>query len=106
MAKPTSFQTIHRGGALLLDPELRVTWANDAFCGLFGLLHKELIGRELKDLVEEPDAVQAGPMEGYGSVAPPSSSTCEQGTGSERSRRLRPEISRSRQTKLISGGRS
>ena len=68
-------------GALLLDPELRVTWANDAFCGLFGLLHKELIGRELsdvveqelKDLVEEPDAVQAGLMEAYGSVAKGSS---------------------------------
>ena len=64
-------------GALLLDPKLRVTWANDAFCGLFGLLHKDLIGRELseviaqelKDLVEEPDAVQAGLMEAYGSVA-------------------------------------
>ena len=68
-------------GALLLDPELRVTWANDAFCGLFGLLHKELIGRELSDvveqelkhLVEEPDAVQAGLMEAYGSVAKGSS---------------------------------
>jgi len=64
-------------GALLLDPALRITWANDAFCGLFGLLHKGLIGRELseviqrelKDLVEEPDAVQAGLMEAYGSVA-------------------------------------
>ena len=64
-------------GALLLDPALRITWANDAFCGLFGLIHKELIGRELseviqqelKDLVEEPDAVQAGLMEAYGSVA-------------------------------------
>ena len=40
-------------GALLLDPDLRVTWANDVFCGLFGLLDKELIGRELSVVVEQ-----------------------------------------------------
>ena len=64
-------------GALLLDPELRITWASDAFCGLFDLTHSQLIGRELsevvehelKDLVEEPDTVEASLMETYGSAA-------------------------------------
>ena len=60
-------------GALLLDPALRITWANDAFCDLFGLTPSKLIGREiselvqeeLKDLVEEPEAVEAGLMAAY-----------------------------------------
>ena len=64
-------------GALLLDPALRITWANDAFCGLFDLTHGALIGRELsevveqelKGLVEDPDAVEAGLMEAYESAA-------------------------------------
>ena len=60
-------------GALLLDPALRITWANDAFCDLFGLSRTKLIGREiselvqkeLKDLVEEPEVVEAGLMAAY-----------------------------------------
>ena len=34
-------------GALLLDPALRITWANDAFCDLFGLTRGKLIGLEI-----------------------------------------------------------
>ncbi len=64
-------------GALLLDPSLRITWANEAFCVLFGLIDSDLIGRELsevveqelKGLVEEPDAVEAGLLEAHGSAA-------------------------------------
>ncbi len=60
-------------GALLLDPALRVAWANDTFCDLFGLTRSELIGRgfadvvqqELKDLVEEPDVVESSLLEAY-----------------------------------------
>ena len=68
-------------GALLLDPALRITWANDAFCDLFGLTRTTLIGREisefvqkeLDDLVEEPEAVAASLMAAYEatSTAPP-----------------------------------
>ena len=64
-------------GALLLDPALRVAWANDTFCDLFGLTRSELIGRgfadvvqqELKDLVEEPDVVESSLLEAYASAA-------------------------------------
>ena len=64
-------------GTLLLDPALRVTWANDAFCDLFGLIRSDLIGRgfgdvvqqELKDLVAEPDSVETGLMTAYTSVS-------------------------------------
>ena len=64
-------------GALLLDPALRITWANNAFCDLFGLTRSKLIGRkisefvhkELKDLVEEPELVEAGLMAGYEAAA-------------------------------------
>ncbi len=64
-------------GALLLDPALRITWANDAFCDLFGLTRSKLIGREiselvqkeLKDLVEEPEVVEAGLIAAYESAA-------------------------------------
>jgi PAS domain S-box-containing protein len=64
-------------GTLVLDAALHVTWANEAFCGLFGLTPDELLGRELrevieqglKELVEEPDAVEAGLLEAYGSEA-------------------------------------
>ena len=68
-------------GALLLDPALRITWANDAFCDLFGLTRSKLIGheiselfvKELKDLVQDPDVVEAGLMEAYEAAptAPP-----------------------------------
>ena len=65
-------------GALLLDPALRITWANDAFCDLFGLTRSKLIGleiselvqKELKDLVEDPGAVEAGLMAAYESAVP------------------------------------
>ncbi len=64
-------------GALLLDPALRITWANNTFCDLFGLTRSKLIGRkisefvhkELKDLVEEPELVEAGLMAGYEAAA-------------------------------------
>ena len=64
-------------GALLLDSALRITWANDAFCDLFGLTRSKLIGREiselvqkeLKDLVEEPEVVEAGLMAAYESAS-------------------------------------
>ena len=64
-------------GALLLDPSLRMTWANDAFCDLFDLTRAKLIGREiselvqkeLNDLVEEPAAVEAGLMAAYEATA-------------------------------------
>ena len=64
-------------GALLLDPALRVAWANDTFCDLFDLTRSELIGRgfvdvvrqELKDLVEEPDVVESSLLEAYESAA-------------------------------------
>ena len=46
-------------GALLLDTELRVTWANDAFCGLLGLLHKELIGRELSEATQQESSTRS-----------------------------------------------
>ena len=57
-------------GALLLDPALRITWANDAFCDLFGLSRTKLIGREIselvqkerKDRVEEQEVVEDGLM--------------------------------------------
>jgi PAS domain S-box-containing protein len=63
-------------GALLLDPALRVAWANDTFCDLFGLTRSELIGRrfadvvqkELTDLVEEPDVVESSLLEAYAST--------------------------------------
>ena len=63
-------------GALLLDPALRVAWANDTFCDLFGLTRSELIGRgfadvvqqELKDLVEEPGVVESSLLEAYASA--------------------------------------
>ncbi len=32
-------------GALLLDPALRITWANNTLCDLFGLTRSKLIGR-------------------------------------------------------------
>ena len=64
-------------GALLLDPALRVAWANDTFCDLFDLTRSELIGRgfvdvvrqDLKDLVEEPDVVESSLLEAYASAA-------------------------------------
>ena len=64
-------------GALLLDPALRVAWANDTFCDLFDLTRSELIGlgfvdvvrQELKDLVEEPDVVESSLLEAYESAA-------------------------------------
>ena len=63
-------------GALLLDPALRVAWANDTFCDLFDLTRIELIGRgfvdvvrqDLKDLVEEPDVVESSLLEAYAST--------------------------------------
>ena len=63
-------------GALLLDPALRVVWANHTFCDLFGLTRSELLGREftdvvqneMKDLVEEPDAFESGLLEAYTST--------------------------------------
>ena len=63
-------------GALLLDPALRVAWANDTFCDLFDLTRSESIGRgfvdvvrqELKDLVEEPDVVESSLLEAYASA--------------------------------------
>jgi len=68
-------------GTLLLDPALRIIWANDAFCDLFGLTRSKLIGheiselvvKELRDLVEDPDVVGAGLMEAYeaAATAPP-----------------------------------
>ncbi len=64
-------------GALLLDPALRIAWVNGAFCDLFGLNRSwwigrefsELVQRELKTLVEEPDVVAAGLMAAYKSPA-------------------------------------
>jgi PAS domain-containing protein len=55
-------------GILLLDSGLRVEWVNTAFCDLFGLIDRDLIGREftqviqddLKSVVSEPDVVEAG----------------------------------------------
>ena len=64
-------------GALLLDPALRIAWANDTFCDLFGLTRSALVGREfsdvvqleVKDLVEEPDVVESSLLEAYESGA-------------------------------------
>ncbi|MCH7855774.1 MAG: PAS domain S-box protein [Gemmatimonadetes bacterium] len=63
-------------GALLLDPALSVAWANDTFCDLFGLTRSKLMGRgfadviqqEMRELVEEPDVVEAGLLEAYTSA--------------------------------------
>ena len=76
-------------GALLLDPALRVAWANDTFCDLFGLTRSELIGRgfadvvqqELKDLVEEPDVVESSLLEALASAGEASPSTSPSGHG-------------------------
>ena len=63
-------------GALLLDPALRITWANNAFFDLFSLPRSKVIGREiselvekdLKNLVEEPELFEAGLMAAYESA--------------------------------------
>ena len=63
-------------GALLLDPALRVAWANDTFCDLFGSPRSELVGREfsevvqqrLKAVVEEPAVVESTLLEAYAST--------------------------------------
>ena len=40
-------------GALLLDPELRITWANNTFCDLFGLTRSKLIGRKISEFLHK-----------------------------------------------------
>ena len=63
-------------GALLLDPALRVAWANDTFCDLFGLPRSDLVGREFSDVVhqklrnsvEEPAVVESTLLEAYASA--------------------------------------
>lgn len=60
-------------GVLLLNPALRITWANDTFCDFFGLTLVELIGRkisrvlqqQLRGVVEEPDVVESGLLAAY-----------------------------------------
>ena len=64
-------------GALLLDPALRITWTNEAFCDLLGLIPSALIGRgfsevvqqEMRDLVEDPEEVESGLLAAYAPAA-------------------------------------
>ena len=68
-------------GALLLDPGLRITWANDTFCRFFGLTRAEVVGQKmpaliqthLKAAVAEPAAFESGLLTAYapGSTATP-----------------------------------
>ena len=60
-------------GALLLDPALRVTWANDTFCRFFGLTRAEVVGQKMPDLIQahlkgavaEPAAFESGLLTAY-----------------------------------------
>lgn len=60
-------------GALLLDPALRVTWANDTFCRFFGLNRAEVVGHKMPDLIQshlkaavaEPAAFESGLLTAY-----------------------------------------
>jgi len=60
------------GGALLLDPALRITWANDTFCRFFGLARAEVVGQKvpgliqshLKAAVAEPAVFESGLLAG------------------------------------------
>ena len=60
-------------GALLLDPGLRVTWANDTFCRFFGLARAEVVGQKMPDLIRvrmkatvaEPAAFESGLLTAY-----------------------------------------
>ena len=100
-------------GTLLLDPALCITWANDAFCVLFDLTHSDLIGRELsevveqelKGLVEEPDAVEAGLMEAYESAAKASPFEFSVRARDGREERCIEHTCRLIQQKSLSGGR-
>ena len=47
-------------GALLLDPALRVTWANDTFCRFFGLTRAEVVGQKMPDLIQTHLKVRRG----------------------------------------------
>ena len=65
-------------GALLLDPGLRITWANDTFCRYFGLARAEVVGQkmptliqtQLKGAVEEPAAFESGLLTAYAPGGP------------------------------------
>lgn len=67
-------------GALLLDPALRVTWANDTFCRFFGLNRAEVVGhampdliqRHLKGAVEDGTALEANLLTQYAKGGSPS----------------------------------
>ena len=60
-------------GALLLDPALRITWANDTFCRFFGLTRAEVVGQKMPDLIQsklkatvaEPAAFESGLLTAY-----------------------------------------
>ena len=60
-------------GALLLDPALRITWANDTFCRFFGLTRAEVVGQKMPDLIRaklkaavaEPPAFESGLLTAY-----------------------------------------
>ena len=60
-------------GALLLDPALRVTWANDTFFRFFGLTRAEVVGQKMPDLIQahlksaaaEPAAFEYGLLAAY-----------------------------------------
>ena len=60
-------------GALLLDPALEVTWANDTFCRYFGLARTEVVGKKMPDLIQthlkgavaEPAAFESGLLTAY-----------------------------------------
>jgi PAS domain S-box-containing protein len=100
-------------GTLLLDPALRVTWANDTFCDLFGLIRNDLIGRgfadvvqqELKDLVTEPDAVEAALMSAYTSAAKASPFEFAVRVRDERDERLVEHNCQVIEQKPLEGGR-
>jgi PAS domain S-box-containing protein len=100
-------------GTLLLDPALRVTWANDAFCDLFGLIRSDLIGRgfsdvvqqELKGLVAEPDGVEAGLMAAYTSASKASPFEFAVRARDERDERLVEHSCQVIEHKPLEGGR-
>ena len=60
-------------GALLLDPALRIIWANDTFCRFFGLSRAEVVGQKMPDLIRahlkaavaEPAAFESGLLTAY-----------------------------------------
>ena len=60
-------------GALLLDPALRITWANDTFCRFFGLTRAEVVGQKMPGLIQsklkatvaEPAAFESGLLTAY-----------------------------------------